>query len=70
MLAVCLPSGVERFFRAAGRDMSDPRPKGWAITPATMAAAAVATGQTILGPPLAANDMIPAIHLPGAPQPA
>jgi quercetin dioxygenase-like cupin family protein len=63
MLGVCLPSGVEHFFRAAGWDLSDPKPEGWAITPAGMAAAAAATGQTILGPPLAAEDMIPAACL-------
>lgn len=63
MLAVCLPSGVEHFFRAAGWDLSRPKPEGWVITPASMAAAAAATGQTILGPPLAADDMIPAAQL-------
>jgi hypothetical protein len=31
-----------------------------------MAAAAAATGQTILGPPLAADDMIPAAYLAGS----
>lgn len=59
MLAVCTPAGTEDFFRAAGWDLSRPRPDGWAITPAAMAAAAEATGQTILGPPLAADEMIP-----------
>ena len=64
MLAVCLPSGVEHFFREAGWDLSHPKPEGWAITPASMAAAAATTGQTILGPPLTAGDlMIPAAYL-------
>jgi quercetin dioxygenase-like cupin family protein len=63
MLAVCTPAGTEDFFRAAGWDLSRPKPEGWEITPATMAAAAAATGQTILGRPLAADEMIPGEHL-------
>lgn len=35
------------------------------ITPASMAAAAVATGQRILGPPLTADQMIPAAYRSG-----
>jgi hypothetical protein len=65
MLAVCTPAGTENFFRAAGWDLSRPKPDGWEITPATMAAAAAATGQTILGPPLTAGQMIPAAYLTG-----
>jgi hypothetical protein len=65
MLAVCTPAGTEDFFRAAGWDLSRPRPDGWEITPASMAAAAAATGQTILGPPLAADQMIPHEYLAG-----
>jgi quercetin dioxygenase-like cupin family protein len=65
MLAVCTPAGTEEFFRAAGWDLSRPEPAGWEITPATMGAAAAATGQTILGPPLAADQMIPASYLTG-----
>jgi quercetin dioxygenase-like cupin family protein len=63
MLAICTPAGTEEFFRAAGWDLSRPRPDGWEITPASMAAAAQATGQTILGPPLAADEMIPEAYL-------
>jgi quercetin dioxygenase-like cupin family protein len=63
MLAVCTPAGVENFFRAAGWDLSQPKPDGWEITPATMAAAAHVAGQTILGPPLAADQMIPQAYL-------
>ena len=70
MLAVCTPAGMEDFFRAAGWDLSRPRPDGWEITPASMAAAAAATGQTILGPPLAADQMIPSIYLTGQQAPA
>jgi quercetin dioxygenase-like cupin family protein len=65
MLAVCTPAGNEDFFRAAGWDLSRPKPDGWEITPATMGAAAAATGQTILGPPLAADQMIPGSYLTG-----
>ncbi len=63
MLAVCTPAGTENFFRAAGWDRSRPKPDGWEITPASMAAAAAATGQTILGPPLAGDEQIPAVYL-------
>jgi hypothetical protein len=63
MLAVCAPAGTEDFFRAAGWDLSRPRPEGWEIAPVSMAAAAAATGQTILGPPLAADQMIPETYL-------
>jgi quercetin dioxygenase-like cupin family protein len=65
MLVVCTPAGAEDFFRAVGWDLSRPRPDGWEITPAGMAAAAAATGQTILGPPLAADQMIPDAYLTG-----
>ncbi|MGH3169140.1 MAG: cupin domain-containing protein [Trebonia sp.] len=65
MLAVCTPAGTEDFFRAAGWDLSRPKPGGWEITPASMGAAAAATGQTILGPPLAADQMIPHSYLTG-----
>ena len=67
MLAVCTPAGTEDFFRAAGWDLSSPVPEGWEITPATLAAAAAATGQTVLGPPLAADQMIPSAFLGGEP---
>jgi|GEM_PF-783901 len=65
MLAICMPPGMEKFHRAAGWDLSRPVPDGWEITPASLAAAAAATGQRILGPPLAAGQMIPSAYLPG-----
>jgi quercetin dioxygenase-like cupin family protein len=65
MLALCLPAGGEAFFRAAGWDLSVPKPDGWAITPASLGAAAAAAGQAILGPPLEADEMIPARYLSG-----
>lgn len=67
MLAICTPSGMEDFFRTAGWDLSRPKPDGWEITPASLAAAAAATGQTVLGPPLAADQMIPDAYLAGRP---
>lgn len=63
VLAICAPAGIEAFFRAAGWDRSRPKPDGWEVTPARMAAAAAATGQTILGPPLTAGQMIPDTYL-------
>ena len=63
MLAICTPAGTEEFFRAAGWDLSRPVPDGWEITPAILAEAAAPTGQTILGPPLAVDQMIPQAYL-------
>ncbi|MEV5412290.1 cupin domain-containing protein [Thermopolyspora sp. NPDC052614] len=63
MLAVSTPAGMEEFFREAGWDLSRPKPEGWAITPADLAVAGKKHGQTVLGPPLAADDMIPAEFL-------
>lgn len=60
LLTLCTPAGIESFFRAAGWDVSQPKPDGWALTPAAMAAAAADHGQKILGPPLGPRDMIPA----------
>lgn len=51
LLTICTPSGIEGFFRGAGRRVTDPRPDGWAVTMEALAAAAVAGGQEILGPP-------------------
>jgi len=64
MIGLSVPAGLEDFFRAAGWDLSAPRPEGWVLTPEIMAAAAAATGQNILGPPLSASDaVIPAAYL-------
>lgn len=51
LLTFCTPAGIEGFFRAAGHDLSTPKPDGWELTPATMAAAAASVGLQILGPP-------------------
>ena len=64
-LGICMPSGMEDFFRAASWDLSRPRPDEWEITPASMAKAAAAIRQTILGPPLAAHQTIPHAYLTG-----
>jgi hypothetical protein len=63
MPAVSTPSGTEGFFRSAGWDLSKPKPEGWAIAPADLAAADREHGQTVLGPPLAAAEVIPAAYL-------
>ncbi|GAA1331984.1 hypothetical protein GCM10009610_71770 [Pseudonocardia xinjiangensis] len=54
---------MEGFFRDAGWNRSQPTPAGWALTPAVLGKAAAANGQIVLGPPLAADDMIPAALL-------
>lgn len=60
MVAICTPSGMEDFFRAAGWDLSRPKPDGWEITRESLPAAAAATGQKILGPPLEIGQPMPA----------
>ncbi len=56
VITLCTPAGIERFFRAAGWDLSKPKPRGWEITPAMLTAAAEHEGQRIIGPPLAAHE--------------
>jgi quercetin dioxygenase-like cupin family protein len=51
MLTLCIPAGLEGFFRDAGHDLAQPRPAGWAVDMATMGKAAAAHGVSILGPP-------------------
>lgn len=51
LLTICTPGGLEEFFRTAGRDMAQPRPEGWAITPESMTAALTPLGGRIVGPP-------------------
>jgi len=50
-LTLCTPSGMEHFFRGAGRDLRDPRPDGWEVTLEALGEAARTGGQEILGPP-------------------
>ena len=56
VITLCTPAGIEGFFRAAGWDLSEPKPPEWEITPATLAAAAARAGQQIIGPPLAEHE--------------
>jgi quercetin dioxygenase-like cupin family protein len=63
MLSVCNPAGMEDFFRAAGWDLADPQPEDWTIDMARLQAAAEATGQHVLGPPLAPDEAMPAHYL-------
>jgi quercetin dioxygenase-like cupin family protein len=50
LLTLCTPSGMEGFFRGAGRDLTD-GDTDREISMADLVAAAVAGGQEILGPP-------------------
>jgi quercetin dioxygenase-like cupin family protein len=63
LLTLAVPSGIEDFFRMAGRDLAEPKPEGWQLTPASLAAAAAEFGQRIIGPPLGAADEMPAEYL-------
>jgi hypothetical protein len=65
LLTICNPAGFEEFIRAAGWDLSAPKPAGWAVDMKALADAAAATGQTLLGPPLALGDVMPAEYLDG-----
>ncbi|WP_199442194.1 cupin domain-containing protein [Umezawaea beigongshangensis] len=51
LLMIATPSGIEGMFRQAGRDLSTPRPDGFALAPALLAAAAEAHGSIVVGPP-------------------
>jgi quercetin dioxygenase-like cupin family protein len=66
LLTLCVPSGIEGFFRSAGWDLAEPKPEGWQLSPASMAAAAAAFGQRIIGPPLDAQDQMPTAYLESA----
>ncbi|WGX94251.1 cupin domain-containing protein [Nocardioides sp. L-11A] len=51
LLTICTPSGMEGFFRGAGRRLTDPRPDGWEVSLDALVAAGIEGGQEILGPP-------------------
>lgn len=51
LLMITTPGGIEGMFRMAGRDVSTPRPDGFAISAELLAQAADAHGQIVLGPP-------------------
>jgi quercetin dioxygenase-like cupin family protein len=63
LLTICNPAGFEEFLRAAGWDLSSPKPSDWAVDMHALATAAEATGQTVLGPPLGPGDVMPAEYL-------
>ncbi len=50
-LNICTPSGLENFFRAAGWDLSRPKPDGWAPSQQTLAESSARHGARIIGPP-------------------
>ncbi|MFJ6893212.1 MULTISPECIES: cupin domain-containing protein [Streptomyces] len=51
LLMITTPGGIEGMFRQAGRDITTPRPKDFALTPDRLAEAAEKYGQILLGPP-------------------
>ncbi|MFD3925754.1 cupin domain-containing protein [Streptomyces sp. NPDC058614] len=51
LLMITTPGGIEGMFQHAGRDITTPRPKDFAITPERLAEAAEKYGQILLGPP-------------------
>lgn len=63
LLTVCNPAGMEELFRAAGWDLARPQPEDWAVDLKVLAEAGAAAGQTVLGPPLRADDAMPADYL-------
>jgi quercetin dioxygenase-like cupin family protein len=63
ILTICNPAGMEEFFRAAGWDLAASQPDDWAVDMKTLAKAGEATGQILLGPPLARDDDMPAEYL-------
>ncbi|MGV9847390.1 hypothetical protein ACWDWU_01105 [Streptomyces sp. NPDC003442] len=63
MLAIATPSGMEGFLRDAGWDRARPKPADWSVTPEALRRSAAANGQVVLGPPPAADEMIPAALL-------
>lgn len=63
LLTICNPAGFEEFLRAAGWDLSLPKPAGWAVDMQALAKAGEATGQKVLGPPLDLGDVMPAKYL-------
>ena len=48
ILVVTTPGGLEELFRAACRDVRDPRPEGWVISFDTMRRAAESAGQSVI----------------------
>lgn len=63
ILTVCNPAGMETFFRAVGWDLEQPVPPHWAVDMEKLRVSGEATGQHVLGPPLAADDSMPTAYL-------
>jgi quercetin dioxygenase-like cupin family protein len=63
LLTICNPAGMEEFFRAAGWDLANPKPADWAVDIKSLATIGEAAGQTVLGPPLAPDEHMPARFL-------
>lgn len=55
-LTLTTPAGQQSFFRAAGWDLSQPKPEGWTIAPEAQQEAAAASGTTVIGPPQWLDD--------------
>lgn len=55
-LILTTPSGQEDFFRAAGWDLSTPKPEAWVISMEVLRRAAAAHGTEIIGPPHGLED--------------
>ncbi|MEU2421149.1 cupin domain-containing protein [Streptomyces sp. NPDC007851] len=51
LLLISTPGGLEKMFRHAGRDLREPRPEGFEISPQLLAEAAELSGNVVLGPP-------------------
>ncbi|MEU2777627.1 cupin domain-containing protein [Streptomyces sp. NPDC007162] len=51
LLLISTPGGLEKMFRHAGRDLREPRPEGFEISPHLLAEAAELSGNIVLGPP-------------------
>ncbi|MFD3533694.1 cupin domain-containing protein [Streptomyces sp. NPDC058664] len=51
LLMIATPGGIEGMFRHAGRDLTTPRPDGFAIPKSLLAEAAELYGGVVLGPP-------------------
>jgi quercetin dioxygenase-like cupin family protein len=55
-LILTTPAGQEDFFRAAGWDLSTPKPANWAVSMEVLQQAAARHGTEILGPPHGPED--------------
>lgn len=51
LLLISTPGGLEKMFRHAGRDLRDPRPRGFEISAQLLTEAAELSGNVVLGPP-------------------